>query len=109
MAQLATDASSDVADDWNESRRICPSCDVDRRREIKREAGEIFMFGGLPEPRRRSKERAQLTQAEQDHLRRIQDHSFVEFMDVVFASGRRSLEVPPHRACHDGPNCLSSP
>lgn len=39
-----------------------------------------------------TKNMAQLTQAEQDHLSRIRDHSFVEFMDVVFASGRRSLE-----------------
>ena len=35
---------------------------------------------------------AQLSQQQRDHLRRIQDQSIVEIMDVVFASGRRSLE-----------------
>jgi DEAD/DEAH box helicase domain-containing protein len=35
---------------------------------------------------------AQLSQQQRDHLRRIQDESLLEVMDVVFASGRRSLE-----------------
>ena len=35
---------------------------------------------------------AQLTQQQRDHLRRIQDQSLVEVMDIAFASGRRSLE-----------------
>lgn len=35
---------------------------------------------------------AQLSQQQRDHLRRIQDQSLLESMDVVFASGRRSLE-----------------
>ncbi len=35
---------------------------------------------------------AQLSQQQRDHLRRIQDQSLLEAMDVVFASGRRSLE-----------------
>jgi ATP-dependent helicase YprA (DUF1998 family) len=35
---------------------------------------------------------AQLSQQQRDHLRRIQDQSLQEVMDVVFASGRRSLE-----------------
>jgi DEAD/DEAH box helicase domain-containing protein len=34
----------------------------------------------------------QLSQQQRDHLRRIQDQSLLEVMDVVFASGRRSLE-----------------
>jgi len=34
----------------------------------------------------------QLTQAQQSHLLRIQDQSLLEAMDVVFASGRRSIE-----------------
>jgi DEAD/DEAH box helicase domain-containing protein len=44
--------------------------------------------GSIPQP----KSTAQLTQQHRDHLRRIQDQSLVEAMDVVFASGRRSLE-----------------
>ena len=44
--------------------------------------------GTIPQP----KNVAQLTQQHRDHLRRIQDQSLVEAMDVVFASGRRSLE-----------------
>lgn len=35
---------------------------------------------------------AQLSQAQQDHLRRTQEQSLIETLDVVFASGRRSLE-----------------
>ncbi|MBV6425077.1 MAG: hypothetical protein NAOJABEB_02891 [Steroidobacteraceae bacterium] len=35
---------------------------------------------------------AQLSQQQRDHLRRIQDRSLLEVMDVIFASGRRSLE-----------------
>lgn len=35
---------------------------------------------------------AQLSQQQRDHLRRIQDQSLLNVMDVVFASGRRSLE-----------------
>lgn len=34
----------------------------------------------------------QLTQPQRDHLRRIQNHSLSEVLDVIFASGRRSLE-----------------
>jgi DEAD/DEAH box helicase domain-containing protein len=39
-----------------------------------------------------AKAAAQLSQQQRDHLRRIQDQSLLEAMDVVFASGRRSLE-----------------
>ena len=39
-----------------------------------------------------TKSGAQLTQAEQTHLRTIQGQSLIEVMDVIFASGRRSLE-----------------
>ena len=45
--------------------------------------------GSVPQPR----SAAQLSQQQRDHLRRIQDQSLVEVMDVVFASGRRSLEA----------------
>lgn len=44
--------------------------------------------GSLPQ----AKSSAQLTQAQQNHLDRIQNQSIIEVMDVVFASGRRSLE-----------------
>lgn len=44
--------------------------------------------GSAPQP----KNATQLTQAQQDHLTRIQDQCLVEVMDVIFASGRRSLE-----------------
>ena len=35
---------------------------------------------------------SQLSQAKRDHLRRIQERSVVELMDILFASGRRSIE-----------------
>jgi len=35
---------------------------------------------------------AQLAQTQRDHLRRIQEDSLVELMDILFASGRRSIE-----------------
>ena len=44
--------------------------------------------GSIPQ----SKAPAQLSQQQRDHLRRIQDQTLLEVMDVVFASGRRSLE-----------------
>jgi DEAD/DEAH box helicase domain-containing protein len=44
--------------------------------------------GSIPQ----AKAAAQLTQQRRDHLRRIQEQSLQEVMDVVFASGRRSLE-----------------
>jgi len=44
--------------------------------------------GSIPQARAA----AQLSQQQRDHLRRIQDQSLLEVMDVVFASGRRSLE-----------------
>jgi DEAD/DEAH box helicase domain-containing protein len=34
----------------------------------------------------------QLTPQQQVHLNRVQDQSFIELMDIVFASGRRSIE-----------------
>jgi DEAD/DEAH box helicase domain-containing protein len=44
--------------------------------------------GGQPVPR----PTGQLLQPQRDHLRRIQDGSLVEMMDILFASGRRSIE-----------------
>ncbi len=44
--------------------------------------------GGRPT----AKPQGQLTQPQRDHLRRIQDGLFIEFMDMIFASGRRSIE-----------------
>ena len=44
--------------------------------------------GGLPVP----KSQGQLSQVQRDHLRRIQEGSTVELMDILFASGRRSIE-----------------
>ena len=44
--------------------------------------------GSTPGP----KPQGQLTQPQQDHLIRIQDRSLAELMDIVFASGRRSIE-----------------
>ena len=38
------------------------------------------------------KAQGQLSQLQLDHLRRIQDGSVVELMDILFASGRRSIE-----------------
>ncbi|MDA8349180.1 MAG: helicase-related protein [Pseudomonadota bacterium] len=40
----------------------------------------------------RTKSSGQLTPAEQDHLNRLQDRSLIELMDIIFASGRRSIE-----------------
>lgn len=52
---------------------------------------DLYTWGPLGTvPQQRT--RAQLTQPQREHLRRIQDCSIVEVMDVIFASGRRSLE-----------------
>ena len=45
--------------------------------------------GSIPQ----AKATALLSQQQRDHLRSIQDQSLIEVMDVVFASGRRSLEA----------------
>ena len=39
-----------------------------------------------------AKPQGQLSQSQRDHLRRIQEGSAVELMDILFASGRRSIE-----------------
>ncbi len=39
-----------------------------------------------------AKPHGQLSQPQRDHLRRIQEGSAVELMDILFASGRRSIE-----------------
>ena len=39
-----------------------------------------------------AKPQSQLPQPQRDHLRRIQNGSVVELMDILFASGRRSME-----------------
>ncbi len=44
--------------------------------------------GGTPV----AKPQGQLSQPQRDHLRRIQEGSAVELMDILFASGRRSIE-----------------
>lgn len=48
----------------------------------------LWPTGAAPTP----KPTAQVTQQQQTHLMRIQDQSLVELMDIVFASGRRSIE-----------------
>ncbi|TAK45287.1 MAG: DEAD/DEAH box helicase [Betaproteobacteria bacterium] len=52
---------------------------------------DLYIWG-TPGTIPQAKAAAQLLQQQRDHLRRIQDQSVLEAMDVVFASGRRSLE-----------------
>jgi Lhr-like helicase len=47
-----------------------------------------WQLGAPPNPKHPS----QLLQPQQTHLQRIQDRSLAEVMDVIFASGRRSME-----------------
>ena len=51
---------------------------------------DLFLWpsGAGPRP----KPQLQLTQPQQTHLSRLQDGSLVELMDIIFASGRRSIE-----------------
>jgi DEAD/DEAH box helicase domain-containing protein len=92
VAQLAADASShllkmginpggfgqDVL--WTDPRR-------------KNASWRDLYTWGAPGTNPQPKSATQLTQPHRDHLRRIQDQSLVEVMDVIFASGRRSLEA----------------
>lgn len=39
-----------------------------------------------------AKPQGQLSQSQRDHLRRVQERSVAELMDILFASGRRSVE-----------------
>lgn len=52
---------------------------------------DLYIWGP-PGTAPQTKAPGQLTQAQQAHLRRIQEQSLTEVMDVVFASGRRSIE-----------------
>jgi Lhr-like helicase len=52
---------------------------------------DLYVWGA-PGSSPQAKAAAQLSQPQRDHLRRIQDQSILEVMDVVFASGRRSIE-----------------
>ncbi|MBI2930713.1 MAG: DEAD/DEAH box helicase [Planctomycetes bacterium] len=52
---------------------------------------DLYVWGS-PGSTPQAKGPAQLTQPQQNHLLRIQNQSLIEVMDVVFASGRRSLE-----------------
>lgn len=58
------------------------------RREGWSDLFDWTRHGGIPN----TKPVAQLSQQRQDHLARIRQRSIVEVMDVIFASGRRSLE-----------------
>ena len=48
----------------------------------------LWPAGGAPAP----KPPGQLTQPQQAHLIRLQERALVELMDIIFASGRRSIE-----------------
>jgi hypothetical protein len=48
----------------------------------------LWPAGGAPTP----KPHGQLTQPQQMHLARLQEGALVELMDIIFASGRRSIE-----------------
>jgi hypothetical protein len=52
---------------------------------------DLYIWGA-PGTTPQSRPAAQLSQPQRDHLRKIQDQSLLEVMDVIFASGRRSLE-----------------
>ncbi len=60
--------------------------DSDQRRGLWRELYD-WNSSGQPAPR------VNLTPEQQNHLRRIESSAFTEVMDIVFASGRRSLEA----------------
>ncbi len=50
------------------------------------------LYDWTPGTQPRAKPDGNLTQPQRRHLRRIQDQSVAELMDVLFASGRRSIE-----------------
>lgn len=51
---------------------------------------DLYVWQGVAGPLQ--KPQGQLTQQQQGHLTRVQDKSQVELMDIIFASGRRSIE-----------------
>jgi DEAD/DEAH box helicase domain-containing protein len=91
VAQLAADASSQLLRIGTNPGGFAQAVFWTDPRNQSGSWRDLYVWG-LPGTMPHIKGSAQLTQAEQDHLRRIRDHSFLEFMDVVFASGRRSLE-----------------
>ncbi len=90
VAQLAADASAQLlARGMNPGGFIQDVLWTDPRQQTG-SWRDLYVWGppgSVPQARG-----AQLTQPQRDHLRRIQDQSLLEVMDVIFASGRRSLE-----------------
>jgi hypothetical protein len=111
IAQLATDASSQLL-----KMGINPGgfgqdvlwTDPRRKNGSWRDLYVWGAAGSIPQP----KNIAQLTQQHRNHLRRIQYQSLIEAMDVLFASGRRSLEslriayATTDRISHPAPTVL---
>ena len=92
IAQLASDASSQLLTMGINPGGFGQDVLWTDPREKNGSWHDLYVWGqpgSIPQP----KNIAQLTQQHRDHLRRIQDQSLIETMDVVFASGRRSLEA----------------
>ena len=90
VTQIATDASARLlAEGMNPAGYGTDALwtDSQNRRDSWRNLYD-WLPGGRPVP----KPPNQLSQPQRDHLRRIQDGSVVELMDILFASGRRSME-----------------
>lgn len=91
ITQLAADASAQLlANGMNPGGFIQDVLWTDPRN--KTGSWRDLYVWGPPGTAPQAKGVAQLTQPQQHHLLRIQNQSLVEVMDVVFASGRRSLE-----------------
>ena len=91
IAQLAADASAQLLANGMNPGGFAQDVLWTDPRNKEGSWRDLYMWGppgSIPQP----KGAAQLTQPQRDHLRRIQDQSLIEVMDVVFASGRRSLE-----------------
>jgi Lhr-like helicase len=91
VGQLAADASAQLlANGMNPGGFIQDVLWTDPRKQTG-SWRDLYLWGpagSVPQ----AKGPAQLTQPQQNHLLRIQNQSLLEVMDVVFASGRRSLE-----------------
>ncbi len=90
IAQLAADASAQLlANGMNPGGYIQGVLWTDPQSQTGswRDLYDWGPLGSVPQPKSSA-----LTQLHQNHLRRIQEQSLLETMDVVFASGRRSLE-----------------
>jgi len=90
VTQMATDAAARLLAEGMNPGGYGKDCQWTDPQNLAGSWRDLYNWppGGQPA----AKAQGQLTQPQRDHLIRIQDRSAAELMDILFASGRRSIE-----------------